>query len=80
MLLSIFLLLIFFPLLHRFDHLTVSMTGRVCTFLYPCVKKYQEIAHTSLTNKDKVKPFSVHKLRTQAFILVPNSSLYLLWY
>ena len=42
--------------------------------------KNKKIANNSLIIKDKVKHFSLHKLHTEAFHLVPKPPLYILWY
>ena len=59
-----------------------------CAFFRECVTmpsfrrlgKSWKNANNSLTTQDEVKLFSVQKLLTQAFLLVPKSFLYLLWY
>ena len=51
---------------------------RVCATMPDIRRLGKKNASNSLANKDKVKLFSVHKLHTQAFLLVPKSSLYLL--
>ena len=37
-------------------------------------------ANNSLAHEVKVKIFSVHKVRTQAFLLMPVPPLFILWY
>ena len=45
-----------------------------------CPGKNKKIANNSLTNKDKVRLFPVHKLHTQSVLLVPKSSFHNLGY
>ena len=40
----------------------------------------KKITNNSLTNKDKLKLFSVYKLYTEAYLSVPIPASYVLWY
>ena len=50
---------------------------RVCATIPGNRRLGKKIANKSLITKDKEIIFSVHKLRTEAFLLVPKSPLYL---